>query len=62
MPSAATTQGALVRLSPDTLSRGRAFYLLQAQPDDSAAAGFVVWVEAQVHACTGKAFSANAPL
>ena len=53
--------GALVRLSPDTLSRGRAFYLLQAQPGGSAAAGFVAWVEAQVHACMDKAFSANAP-
>jgi hypothetical protein len=54
--------GALLSLSPDTLSRGRAFYLLQAEPAGSAAAGFVAWVEAQVHACMDKAFSANAPL
>lgn len=52
---------ALVRLSPDALSRGRAFYRLQAEPGGSAAGVFVAWVEAQVHACMANAFSANAP-
>lgn len=43
--------GALVRLSSDFVSRGRAFYLLQAQPCGVAAARFATWVEAQVGAC-----------
>lgn len=52
---------ALVRLSPDTLSRGRAFYRLQGEPGGSAA-GRRRLGQAQVHACMANAFSANAPL
>lgn len=45
--------GALVRLSPDFVSRGRAFYLLWTPSGEMAAAAFVSWLEAEVRACMG---------
>lgn len=54
--------GALVRLSPDFVSRGRAFYLLQAQPGGVVAAGFATWVEAQVRAGMGAVAPKDEPL
>jgi LysR family glycine cleavage system transcriptional activator len=56
------TSGALVRLSPDFVSRGRAFFLLQAQPVGAPAADFAAWAEAQLEDCAGAAaFEDGAP-
>jgi LysR family glycine cleavage system transcriptional activator len=43
--------GTLVRLSQASVSRGRAFYLLQEQMGDPVATGFGVWLETQIATC-----------
>ncbi|WP_262923286.1 LysR family transcriptional regulator [Brevundimonas diminuta] len=50
--------GRLVRLSPKSVSRDRAFYIMQAPSGGRAVTDFVAWLQAQVAACAKPMFGA----